>query len=148
MPTEKNIPAVNFHFLRKRFSFSNSRNLKAFIFSLFKKEKKKLGQLDYIFCSDEYLLKINIAHLNHNFYTDIITFDLSDDKKKITGEIYISIDRIKENAVIYKTSFKQELHRVILHGALHLCGYRDKTKAESKEMRRMEDIYLSLLFDK
>jgi probable rRNA maturation factor len=148
MPTEKNIPAVNFHFLRKRFSFSNSRNLKAFIFSLFKKEKKKLGQLDYIFCGDEYLLQINKAYLNHNFYTDIITFDLSENKNKVTGEIYISIDRVKENALTYRTSFREELHRVILHGALHLCGYGDKTKSESEEMRRMEDKYLSLFFDK
>jgi probable rRNA maturation factor len=113
---------------------------------LFKKEKRILGELHYIFCSDTYLARINREYLHHNTYTDIITFDLSESKAAISGEIYISIDRIRENAVLYNTSFRDELHRVIFHGALHLCGYKDKTTKDAKTIRAKEDFYLNLLF--
>lgn len=139
--------SVSFHFSEK-VSLSNRTDLKAFIIDLFRKEKKKLGELSYVFCSDAYLLDINKQYLKHNYYTDIITFDLSVVPGLISGEIYISVDRVKDNAQNFNASFKEELHRVIFHGALHLCGYRDKTEAEEILMRKMEDKYLRRYFGK
>ena len=112
-------------------------SLKKFIESIFKREGYKLSSLNYIFCTDERLLQINRDYLQHDYYTDIITFGLT--QHPIEGEIYISIDRVRDNALQLGVSFKSELHRVIFHGALHLCGYRDKTRAESHLMRRKED---------
>ena len=106
----------------------------------------KLDALRYIFCSDKYLLEINRQYLNHDYYTDIITFNLSNHPEAVQGEIYISIDRVKDNARQFNASFTQELHRVIFHGALHLCGYKDKTAKEEKLMREKEDQYLALYF--
>ena len=118
--------------------------LKSFITGIFKTERKKLNQLTYIFCSDDYLLQINRQFLNHDYYTDIISFDMSEyPGAPIQGEIYISIDRVKENASIQHNSIEQELHRVIFHGALHLCGYKDKEKKQQQQMRAKEDYYLS-----
>ncbi len=122
------------------------KKLKLFIQKLFDLEGKKLDNLSYIFCSDEYLLGINNEFLKHDFYTDVITFDLSVNKEEISGEIYLSIDRIKDNAKQQQVSFNEELHRVILHGALHLCGYKDKKKEEIVEMRAKENKYLALYF--
>lgn len=116
--------------------------LKSFLNALFIKERKQLGELNYVFCSDEYLLDINRRFLNHDYYTDIITFDISESKAEVIGEIYISIDRVKDNAVQLQQTTQRELLRVILHGALHLCGYKDKTKAQQKIMRQKEDDYL------
>jgi rRNA maturation RNase YbeY len=113
---------------------------------IFKNEDKRLFTLNYIFCSDDYLLEINKTHLQHNYYTDIITFDLSVAPGEIIGEIYISTDRVRDNAVSLGVSIKDELHRVIFHGALHLCGYKDKSPKHLKEMRAAEDLYLSLYF--
>jgi probable rRNA maturation factor len=148
MPKDPIIPNVAFHFLKKDFSLRTRTKLKKFIVDLFKKEKKGLISLDYIFCSDSSLLTINQNYLKHDFFTDIISFDLSGKKDQITGEVYISIDRVRENAVLYNTSFKEELHRVIFHGALHLCGFQDKTNKQAMQMRRMEDRYLTLFFSK
>jgi len=117
--------------------------LKSFINSLFKKEGRSLNELSYVFCSDEYLLHINRQFLNHDYYTDIITFDISDNKQEIKGEIYISIDRVKDNAKQLDQSTQTELLRVIFHGALHLCGYKDKSKLQQAEMRQKENHYLS-----
>lgn len=103
-----------------------------------------LGELSFIFCSDEYLNKINIKYLNHDFYTDVITFDYSKEKL-LFGDIYISIDRVKENAKIYSSSFNEELFRVIIHGVLHLCGYKDKTEEEKTLIRLKEKEFLSLI---
>ena len=133
---------VCFFFENKKFSLQNKAVLKTFIESIFKKEKKKLSSINYIFCSDKRLLEINRQFLNHDFYTDIITFDLSE-SDSTQAEIYISIDRVKDNAKSLGTSFKSELHRVIFHGALHLCGYKDKTWGEQLKMREKEDFYLS-----
>lgn len=134
---------VQFHFLAP-ISLVNRTALKRFIISLFKKEGKLVDSLSYIFCSDHYLLDINKQYLHHDFYTDIITFDLSaDNKGPITGEVYISIDRVRDNAQNFNASFKQEIHRVIFHGALHLCGYKDKTAKEEILMRKKEDVYLA-----
>lgn len=133
---------VTFHFL-KTTSLSNRRALKAFIPAIFRREKVPFGSLTYIFCSDDYLLDINRQYLNHDYYTDIITFDLSEGEGKVSGEIYISIDRVKDNAWQFNTSITEELHRVIFHGALHLCGYRDKTTKEATQMRVKENEYLA-----
>ncbi|MBP6432427.1 MAG: rRNA maturation RNase YbeY [Ferruginibacter sp.] len=126
--------------------FNNKTKLKAQLLSLFKKEKTALQSLNYVFCTDEYLLGINQQFLNHNYYTDIITFNLASKNQPVIGDIYISIDRVKDNATTHKTSFKEEIHRVIFHGALHLCGYKDKSAKDSAEMRKMEDKYLHLYF--
>ena len=146
MPSTSSIQKVHFHFLQGKFNLTNRTVLKSFIEILFKKEKKRLLNLNYIFCSDKYLLEINRQYLNHDFYTDIITFGLSEPKEPISAEIYISVDRVKENARQFETSFKQEIHRVVFHGALHLCGYKDKKKGEVLLMRQMEDKYLTLYF--
>lgn len=98
--------------------------------------------LNYIFCTDAFLLDINRQYLDHDTFTDIITFDLSESDKELIGEIYISIERIKENAEKFKTTYADELHRVIFHGALHLCGFKDKKPADQKLMREMENICL------
>ncbi|WP_366206997.1 rRNA maturation RNase YbeY [Flavihumibacter sp. CACIAM 22H1] len=113
---------------------------------LFKKEKKSLELLNYIFCTDEYLLDINRSFLQHDYYTDIITFELAEKGEPTQGEVYISIDRVRDNAKLHGQSFQRELHRVIFHGALHLCGYRDKTKKEETLMRQKEEEYLSYYF--
>ncbi len=138
-----NRPGIYFHFPNKKFSFSQRRELKEFISRLFKQEKTRLGGLYYIFCSDKYLLDINREFLKHDYYTDIITFDLSV-SDSVSGEIYISIDRVRENARNMGLSFALELHRVMFHGALHLCGYNDKTKKDKARMSSREDFYLAL----
>ena len=133
---------ICFFFDKTNFRLEKRTELKSFIELLFKKEKKRLSSLNYIFCTDKRLLEINRQYLKHDDYTDIITFDLSD-SAFTQGEIYISIDRVKENARILGLSFKSEIHRVVFHGALHLCGYGDKTKSQLEEMRKKEESYLS-----
>ncbi len=123
----------------------NRKHLREFLPIIFRREKKKLRSLQYVFCSDEYLLQINKGFLKHDYYTDIITFDLSS-SSEVEGEVYISLDRVKENALSFSQSYYKELLRVIIHGALHLCGYKDKTKSQVAEMRKTEDLYL-LLFE-
>jgi len=108
---------------------------------LIENEKKQPGEISVIFCSDEYLLKINEQYLNHNYYTDIVTFDYVENSV-ISGDLFISLDRIKENSAQFNVAFKEELYRVILHGVLHLVGYKDKTATEKKLMRGKEDFYL------
>ena len=137
---------VSFHFLYKPVSLQHRTHLKNFISSIFIKEGKSLEHLDYIFCTDEYLLQLNTSYLNHNTLTDVITFDLSDTKHRIIGESYISIERVKDNALSLHTSFTNELHRVIFHSALHLCGYNDKTNEQKLRMRSKEDEYLTQYF--
>jgi rRNA maturation RNase YbeY len=125
-------------------NFKNRTEIKKWIKKSVIKEGYKLGELSFNFCSDEELLKINIEHLNHDFYTDIITFELNEDDVVI-GDIYISIDRVKDNAKQQGTTFTNELMRVLIHGVMHLCGYKDKTKKDAALMREKEDYYLSLL---
>jgi len=134
---------IQFHILQP-VSLRERTRLKQFIVKLFRQEKKPLAELSYIFCSDQYLLDINRQFLQHDFYTDIITFPLSDPGQPISGEIYISVDRVRDNAREFGSSIRQELLRVIFHGALHLCGYKDKSLRDEKLMRKMEDKYLSL----
>lgn len=118
--------------------------LKQWIKTIVENNKKEVGEISYIFCSDEQLLKINKEFLNHDYYTDIITFDYSE-TDVVSGDLFISIERIKDNAKTLKTSYQEELHRVIIHGVLHLLGYKDKTEEESENMRKLEDECLLIL---
>ena len=123
-------------------TLGNRVALKSFIEKRVKKEGFSIDSLTYVLCSDKYLLKINKDFLSHNYYTDIISFDLSEFTGQLIGEVYISVDRVKDNAKTHGTTFKEELHRVIFHGALHFCGYKDKKPADAKKMRQMEDTWL------
>ena len=135
-------PKVCFFYQQVNPRLTRRTVLKKYIQSVFKKEGKKLEFINYIFCSDKVLLNINRKYLKHDFYTDIITFDLSENAA-VKSEIYISVDRVHENARKLGVSFKSEIHRVIFHGVLHLCGYNDKTKSEKAKMREREDVYLA-----
>ena len=134
--------SISFNKADKNATLANRRALKAFIEKAIKKEGLHIETLQYIFCSDKYILGINKSYLQHDYYTDIISFDLSETKGKLIGEVYISIDRVKDNATTHKTSLKEELLRVIFHGALHFCGYKDKKPADIKKMRAQEDKWL------
>lgn len=129
------------------FNLKNKAILKKWISEIIAKKKRKTGYINFIFCSDEHLLNINKQFLNHDTYTDIVTFDYSKDdpKQNVSGDIFISIDRVKENAAKFSKTFEEELHRVIIHGVLHLLGYQDKTKKAKEEMRDEEDKSLKKL---
>ena len=137
---------IHFYSYDRKCTLKDRKKLKIFIESLFAREKKKLGTLAIIFCSDEHLLGINKEFLKHDFYTDVITFDLSSSKNEIEAEVYLSIDRVKENAKQAGVTFTEEIHRVVFHGALHLCGYKDKKSTEIDLMRQAEKKYLNLYF--
>ena len=124
-------------------TLANKVALKSFIEKKVKKEGYTIDSLTYVFCSDKFLLKINKDFLSHDYYTDIISFDLSEIPGQLIGEVYISVDRVRDNAKTHGTSLKEELHRVIFHGALHFCGYKDKKPADAKKMREMEDRWLT-----
>jgi probable rRNA maturation factor len=137
--------AINFFSEDSQFCLPNSRKTSTWIKNVIKSERRSLGQLNFIFCSDNYLLNLNVEYLAHDTFTDIITFDTSDGKEALEGDIYISVDRINDNSRIFEKPFLEELHRVIIHGILHLMGYSDKSERKKKEMRKKEDAYLSLL---
>ena len=137
---------IHFFSNNARPRLKNIKKLCCFIELMFKKEEKPLDSINYIFCKDEALLGLNKQFLNHDYFTDIITFSFSEKGKPVIAEVYISMDRVKENAVLLKTSSKKELHRVIFHGALHLCGYGDQTKPQKRKMRTLEDYYLAKYF--
>jgi len=127
-------------------TLKNRENLKKYIISIFRLEKKNLASINYIFTNDRGILDINRRYLNHDFLTDIITFELSGKNQPIISEVYISVERVKENAAIHNTTFKEEIHRVIFHGILHLCGFNDKLKKQAQIMRAKETYYLSKYF--
>ena len=131
--------SIQFFFPARNISLRSRNELKQFIKKIFRKEQKRLGQLTYVFCSDEFLLGINQSHLQHDYYTDIISFDLSGKNGPVNGEIYISVDRVRDNAAQLNVPINQELHRVIFHGILHLCGYKDKQPKDKKRMTAAED---------
>ncbi len=135
---------VSFRSADRSLQIPGKTRLKAFIQLLFKKEKISLDSITYIFCSDEFLLQMNRDFLQHDYYTDIITFGLSDKGQPIEAELYISLDRVKDNAKTHNTTQTNETLRVIFHGALHLCGYKDNKKSEITIMRQKEDQYLRL----
>jgi probable rRNA maturation factor len=128
-----------------KFSLENEKKIKTWIKKILEQEGKTPGNISYVFCSDNFLLDINRQFLKHDFYTDIITFDYSE-KGKTEGEIFISIDRVKENSLSFKQPFQKELLRTIIHGILHLCGYTDKKPADKKHMRAKEEESISLLY--
>jgi probable rRNA maturation factor len=133
---------IEFHF-QKGTILKERRKLKSFIPNIFKSNNKVAGNISFVFCSDEYLLEINKEFLKYDYFTDIITFDLTPKRQKeVNAEIYISVDRVKENAKSNAVYVAVELNRVIFHGILHLCGYDDKTPASKMVMTKMEDLCL------
>lgn len=140
------MPSINFFTADIKFNLKNKNALRGWLEAVAKKEGYKIEALNYIFSSDKFLHNLNEQYLHHDNYTDIITFDLSTNNKqlttKLTGEIFISIERIKDNANLFKTTFVDELHRVMIHGVLHLIGYSDKSKRDKATMRKKEDYHL------
>lgn len=134
---------VYFHSEHPDFLFDRQDEVSEWIHSVCVEEKVEIEQLDFIFCTDDYVLEINIKHLNHKYLTDVITFPYAEGET-IAGDIFISIDRVKENAQDLSVEWFKELCRVMVHGVLHLCGYTDKDKQEQAVMRGKEDYYLSL----
>lgn len=126
------------------FVLPNESQLSNWISATISNEKCKEGEINYIFCDDDYLHKLNVEFLNHDTLTDIISFDYSVGKE-LHGDIYISIERVADNAKDFSSEFKDELHRVMIHGILHYCGYKDKTDADEMVMRQKENHYLSML---
>lgn len=135
--------AISFTTEKVKFSPKQKTRLKNWVETVVKKEKKTPNNINYVFSNDEFLLKLNNQFLKHDTYTDIITFDYNEGKK-ISGDVFISVDRVKENAKKYKVTAEQELLRVMIHGVLHLCGYKDKTKKDALEIRKKEDAALEL----
>ena len=136
------MPAITFHEEDISYKLKNKIAVRKWITDTIVAEGYKLSELTYIFCTDEYLLQINKQYLDHDTYTDIITFDNSEEKGVIVGDIFISIERIRENAGKFNVTEAHELHRVLIHGALHLLGYKDKSPADKKKMTLKEDFYL------
>tara|TARA_B110000285_G_C15129463_1_gene622504 strand:- start:801 stop:1217 length:417 start_codon:yes stop_codon:yes gene_type:complete len=134
---------ITFHNEDIKFNLKNKRLLKSWIKDSTQNENCSVGNLTYVFCSDEHLLNMNKEHLSHNYYTDIITFNYNVEKQ-ISGDFFISIDRVDENANQQNNKFTDELHRVLIHGVLHLVGYNDKTDLQQAEMTSKEDYYLNL----
>ena len=132
---------ISFNF-ETDFELKNEAELTDWIKKTISNESCEVGEINYIFCDDDYLHKINVEYLNHDTFTDIISFDYSVGKE-LHGDVFISIDRVKENAEEFEVSFTDELHRVMIHGILHYCGYKDKTDEEAKLMRSKEDFYLN-----
>ena len=128
---------INFNY-ETNFELANEAEFENWISRIIDSENKSLGEINYVFCDDEYLLQINIEHLHHDTLTDIISFDYSLGNQ-LSGDIYISIERVKENAVDFKVDFSEELKRVMSHGILHYCGYKDKTEEDEVLMRSKED---------
>jgi rRNA maturation RNase YbeY len=125
------------------FTLENEEAISSWISNVIKSEDKKEGEINYIFCDDEYLLQINQEHLQHDYYTDIISFDYTVGNE-ISGDMFISIDRVKENAQDFNVSFEDELKRVMVHGVLHYCGYKDKSEDDELLMRSKEDEKLAM----
>ncbi len=143
IPKVKNSRFIRFHAADISFSLRERTAIKKWLTETAEAYGYTVSDLQYIFCSDDFLLDINQRYLKHDDYTDIITFDLSEEKKSIQGEIYISIPRVQENAKLFHSGFRNELHRVMVHGVLHLCGLKDKSKKEAEIMRSSEQRALS-----
>jgi probable rRNA maturation factor len=134
---------INFNY-ETDFQLTNPKKKADWVSSIIKHESCREGEINYVFCSDDYLYKINVDFLNHDTFTDIISFDYTVGKE-LHGDIYISVDRVKENALKYSVSFNDELARVMAHGVLHYCGYNDKSEEDVRLMRSKEDFYLAML---
>ena len=138
------MPSIDFLSEGITFKPKHQNKIRGWIRSVIQSEGRGFSSLVYVFCTDSYLLSLNKGYLKHKTLTDIITFDYSDEQN-VDGEIYISIDRVKENAVKFKKPFEDELHRVMIHGVLHILGYSDKSRAQKLIMRKKEEACLSLL---
>ena len=125
------------------FELENESKVKKWISAVVNAQNRRVGNINYLFCDDAYLININRTYLNHDTYTDIITFDYVEGNV-VSGDIMISVERVKENATLFSTTFEQELHRVVIHGVLHLLGQADKTDEEAMEMRKKEEAALAL----
>lgn len=136
--------AIGFNVEEIKYNFKDKLVRKGWLKEVIKDAGKRIGEINYIIVSDEYLLQINQQYLKHDTYTDIITFDYCEDNK-ISGDMYISIDRVRENAINFNVTEEHELNRVLVHGLLHLLGQKDKTKSDALEMRRKEELWLSKL---
>lgn len=123
------------------FEIENKEVVNSWLHQVIKDEKKEIGEVNYIFCDDTYLHKMNVEFLNHDTLTDVISFDYSEGNV-VSGDIYISIERVTDNATDFKVSFRDELHRVMVHGLLHYCGYKDKSESDVAVMRGKENYYL------
>ncbi|MDG2369591.1 MAG: rRNA maturation RNase YbeY [Flavobacteriales bacterium] len=134
--------SIYFHNEDSPYVLSGKTKIKSWLKSTIEHYKKSIGTINIVFCSDQHLLVINKEYLNHDYYTDIITFNFCENKT-ISGDLFISIDRIKDNSKKNKLLFVNELHRVIIHGVLHLCGFNDKTNEEKKEIRQLENYFLN-----
>ena len=137
------MPSITFHSEDLPFKLPTPNKIKTWLKTVIKEEGWKLGNLNYIFCSDSYLYQMNVQHLQHDTLTDVITFQYSEEA--VEGDIFISVERTSENAKTYKVSDLYELQRVMVHGLLHLMGYGDKSPADKVEMTAMEDKYLGML---
>lgn len=136
--------AISFSF-QKKINLHSRTKLKEWINKTAEQREKKIGNISYIFCSDDELLQINNQYLKHDYYTDVITFDYSEGAV-LNGDIFISVDRVRDNAKQVGVTFEEELYRVMIHGVLHLSGVNDKTKQQAKQMRKAEEDSLKLLF--
>ena len=134
---------VSFHSEQTNFFLSNESQIADWLTKVCQKEGRTLGEVSIIFCSDDYLLEVNKKHLNHDYYTDVITFDYTEEKL-VSGDIFISVDRVSENAKNFVVPMLDEAHRIMVHGTLHLIGYKDKEIQAKEEMTAKEDFYLSL----
>jgi probable rRNA maturation factor len=138
-------PKIYFFLEEANYTLKHKRKIRSWIIQTAENEEYKIGTLNYIFTNDDILIQLNKVYLRHFTLTDIITFDLSERNGFITGDVYISVDRARENAREYKDSLTNEISRLILHGVLHLMGYKDKTRTERENMRAKEEYYLSLM---
>jgi len=133
---------VFFHFEQEQYKVSLQKRRKEWIYDAIKEEGYSINSVDFVFCSDSFLLKINKEFLKHNYYTDVITFN-NGSGRELSGEIYISLDRVKENSQVYKVSYDEELNRVLIHGILHLMNYEDSSKSLKRRMAIKENYFLS-----
>jgi probable rRNA maturation factor len=143
--SHKSLP-IHFHYLVDPFYLPNRSTIKKFLLSIFEHYSRRVENINIIFCTDEYLLKLNTEYLDHNYYTDIITFELNKPKHSIEADIYISTERARFNAQSYAVSIVHEIMRLIIHGALHLCGQKDKSDKDFKRMKTLEEYYLAQWF--
>ncbi len=142
-----NSKEIHFFSEEIKFVLPNKNKVRKWISEVFRQERKELVSLNYVFCSDAFLLDLNIKYLHHDGYTDVITFNNADFSNRIISDVFISVERVRDNSKTFNTLFIEEIHRVMIHGLLHLCGYNDKKRSEIETMRKKEDYYLSLLPD-
>lgn len=138
--------SIYFHFLSGSFYLPKRLDIKKFLTGIFKHYSKKVESVNYIFCTDEYLLSLNREYLAHDYYTDIITFELNQANEPVRADVYISIDSARNNAELYTVPVVQEIMRLLIHGALHLCGQKDKSKRDFQQMKALEETYLHKWF--